>query len=318
MKRKLSLWISLLICVLLICGCSAKDKDAYPNVPAEAYSFTEEIKILKKEYPTAEFSVNGNELTMSYNIDFDEVAKDLPTEETYCTAITFDDLETLLDTVNIENVIIVRATKVGDSTQVCNFDSEMLCTDYYSNTPVKVLDTYYGDIEVGTQIVLKERAAVLTDADGTEAIWTFGLDPLEYGEEYILVLQTTTYNPTDIENYYSYVSICCGDFKIDENAKAFENREQYLAASGQYGDTLMADFLETYYIPGTPDNALNEAEECRKLIDYNIRTNGGDGENQELAALRDDKDATVEELRAKLSKEQVELVDRMIQKYGKK
>ncbi len=285
-----------MIFVLLLVSCSSSP-----------HPFKQHLDTLKEKFPTADITVENDILTMKQAVDFD--SSSLPINENSCDYIVYDRLDYLKSDLKLNRDVVFLGKKRSQSTQITKFDSQMLCTDFYTNTPVEVVDVYYGDIEKGETITLKEDVAILTDETGTESIQTYGIPPIKGEQEYIFILTKVPQETKEIDKYYSYMSGCLGELTIDAAALDFKSRESYLEKVDFSMEELMADLLENYYNKETADLRLDEKEECRKLLDPFT-------ENE--AALRKDPDATLDELRGALDKERLSLLDRQLAQYGQK
>lgn len=285
-----------MIFVLLLVSCSSS-----------THPFEQHLTILKEKFPDASITVENATLTMKQTVDFD--SSSLPINENSCDYIVYDRLDDLKSDLKLGRDIVFLGKKCSQSTQITKFDTQMLCTDFYTNTPVEVVDVYYGDIEKGETVTLKEYVAILTDETGTESIQTYGIPPIKGDQEYIFILTRVPQKTKEIDKYYSYMSGYLGELTMDAAALNFKSREIYLEKVDFSKEELMADLLENYYNEETADLRLDEKEECRKLLDPFT---------EKEAALKKDTDATLEELRGALDKERLSLLDRMMARYGQK
>ncbi len=258
---------------------------------------------------------------MTKVVDFDTV--DLPVNEHDAgTYMSFDNWDSEFSLNRLDKDYIVQVKKAGSSKQITRFDENMLCTRFYSETPVQVEKVFYGDMEAGINITIHEEAAILTDTEGKEAIQTYGTPLVKSGQSYLMILQKWNIPCSDGGDLYIYNNHS-RIFPIDETVKTAKDRETLLEALGtkrKYGPTdydyVYADLIEKYIYDSTPDLRLDEEMEMRKMLTGAAYRAGTQNEIDRLLALRNDKSATKEQLSAELSSYQKDLLERMCKKYG--
>lgn len=315
MKIKYRIGVSILIifCMIAACGCSSNK---------------ENIEKLQKEFPDATITEKGGTITMVRPVDFDAV--EFPTKTAGNENFpVFKDFERLHQSLRLHNCVVLRGKKTEKSLQITYFDKDMQSKGFFSITPITVLEAYYGDVQAGGTIYIKENAAILTDMSGETAVQTFGTAPIKGEEEYIFVLQQSSIKTPDGEKVYGNLSNGYPPFLLDEIVKSTTDKNTFLekkkeqtfeeTRSYRIGGSviLYAELLEKYYYPASPDVRLDEAAEMRKMIEVNARKILSQTEEKErLETLKNDTTATKEQLLKGLTDEQAELLERMVKQYG--
>ncbi len=326
--------IVLICCIVFLCfGCTTHQNDDETDPIEVGMSSLEKPKVdptilqayakrLQNDFPDADVSIKEDEIVVVRPMDLEQV--DLPINaHDGGTYRVFESWQKEREFIRLDHDIVVLAKKAGSSKQVTKFNGTMLCTSFYCETPIEILDVFYGDMRKGEQITLREEAAVLTDMEGKEAIQTYGTPIVRADQTYLMVLQPIPALSSENKTMYgesSYKHI----FPIDDEVKNAKTRDaliKVLDERREHGananDKIFADLMAEYIYPKEPDLRINEMEEIRKMVSQNISfTQKDSAERGQLTALRDNEDATKEQLREGLTDEQRELLDRMVKKYG--
>ena len=104
-----------------------------------------------KEIPKAE-----NETTVKSSVvDFTDIP--LYSELASSTHEIYTSLDEYTKNFNIADYIIFKGIKKNDSTQFLSIENGNVLYDWRSETPIQVLETYYGDVQAGNEMFLIKK-----------------------------------------------------------------------------------------------------------------------------------------------------------------
>ena len=192
---------------------------------------------------------------------------------------TYDDY---MARIRLDDTVIFRGKKAGLSTQ-----RKSKSWNFYNETPLEVLEVYYGDLSVGKTITCIEDAFV-TVMNGQAEVNRYGAcNLIETEEEYLFILFKG-------ESAYTAGSLLKPFIKISEIDNVKNTIEPSLL--DERNQKLAAVYLAETYVP-----QLDLYAEVSKLTDEKLDPNG-----------------SPEDWLTQLTKEQKDLVKKMIGLYGVK
>ena len=172
--------------------------------------------------------------------------------------VTFDSLESYLDTFTLDKNIIFKGEKIGLSKQV-TLEKGGQVFYYYLETKIKVIEAFYGDVNCGDIIILKEFAGV---QNNNKLVCDPETPPINSDKQYLFMLYKSEDLSSDNKPMYSYVSMCYSIHSLDNETNDLINKPNgYLEIHNE----AINKFIEN------KDTKLNVKEEVHKIISKKIK-----------------------------------------------
>ena len=224
---------------------------------------------------------------------------DIPLYDTLASSTheIYSSLDEYTESFNIKDYIIIKGIKKKDSTQFLTIEDEKYLTDWRCETPIEVIDAYYGDVQAGDEIIFDEFCAVIDVQDKKFIVCDETTPPIKKNTEYILLLSKSTNSASDGRPMYSYIAMYHSIHELNDTVKNSGNTEQYISAINKDAElsahgSFKRDVLKKYYF---------EAQKLDKRIDT----------QKELSKLG-------AESVDKLNKSDKALLEKLTNQYGKK
>ena len=254
MKKYLT--ILCILMMLLAAGCAKQQKATPPTAD------TQDVK-------ADDLEEDGKKIESSV-VDF----TDMPLYNTLesSTHEIYSSLEDYTDSFNLQDYIIFKGIKKKDSTQFLTIEDENLLTDWRSETPVEVLEAYYGDVQAGDEIIFDEFCAVIEVGGKEFVVCDESTPPIKKNTEYILFLSKSSSPSSTGAPMYSYIAMYHSIHEFDSAVTNSKTTAQYVSAIGQDENDLSMhgkfkrDIFKKYYFEKDKlDTKIDVAKEITKL-----------------------------------------------------
>ena len=299
-------YIALLLIFLLICstGCSVpkQEQDAatgslVENAPEQQPTETPDKEKEKTEAPTeapeSETPTQNELVKRGESLSFEglPVYNGEPVGNYY----SYTHLADMMDWYHLHNIVIFRGKKEGPSVPVTIFNDDG--TEYHSfcETPIRVLEVFYGDLQTGALITHDEQVRVVTKNGQTQLSVQSSFSPIAENEEYIFIFAVINGKAPTEGIRYGGISVHHSYHKLAD----YELYKQKVANGTATNRENFGYEVMDYYL-NDPDTKLDLRREASKYVE-NLPEN-----------------ATQEEILKALPQEQQEFFDRMIKQYGVK
>lgn len=289
----------LIICCILFTLCSC-------NSVLHANEKIRDLLIEKNPQSVVKY-VNRCYYVMTDNVPITDF--ELPSYQTV-EAIHYDTLQELLDELEATTSIVIKGKPTGETRQCIPYDAfDGDRGSEFTDVKIKVLDTYYGDVNVGDEIVLRQDYFTWTYADGRCKTYSFSSVPLDIDSEYLLVLHG--YNESTYEGMTAYTCIDRYKGEIDISLPKYSTKEE----------------LYNKYIENK-DTALDKANEAKKVLErkqmlaeryvYAKSQFKNKKVYKQVTKLLEQYPCSYDVLKSGLSDSERDLIERLVQKYGEK
>lgn len=208
---------------------------------------------------------------------------------------TYQHFSEIRERYNLSKSIVFRGVKEGLSTPIQEYDEDGAKGLAYCETDLRVLEVFYGNVQVDDIISHKEWVEVVERDGITYVLTPDGVDPIEENEEYIFILSKLNQSSSEGNDIYGTYSLHYSYHKVSD----FETlKDKVTAGTATERENFGYEVLD-YYL-GQPSTELDLQLEASKFVD-----NLSEG-------------ATEEEILAELPDEQQKLFEKMIEQYGTK
>ena len=254
------------------------------NVNAEV------LQKLKTDYPDAKISISGNLIeVVSDNVD------------TTCVPITrydsgdpriYSSAEALLDSMDPETDVIFIGEKTGETKQYIPVNAKTGNVDdlFYTDSKIRVKKVYYGDISEGDIISCREDYAVFYGSEKPKLLYTTNM-PVGENEHLYMLHRVDGIESLFGDKHFYHIYSHIGPIDIDIYSK------NDFSTSEIRDERTAAEIYNKYVVNN--DTALDRDEEIKKNVKYNKMHDAGNADGSS-------------------TEKQLEIIDRLIQKYGEK
>ncbi len=209
--------------------------------------------------------------------------------------ISYTHLSEITEKFTLTGRVVFRGKKDGLSVPITTYREDGTKDWSYCETPIRVLEVFYGDLQAGDLVIHDEMVEIATQGEKTCLFLDPSLSPIAENEEYIFIFSVHKRETPVQGTRYGSISVHHSYHKIAD----YELYKQKVAdGTATYRENFGFEVMD-YYL-NQPDTQLDLRQEASKYV-------------EDLP-----KDATQEEILAALPKEHQDLFDRMIKKYGVK
>ncbi len=206
--------------------------------------------------------------------------------------VSYVHLSDFKEKYTLDNRIVIRGKKDGLSVPAKKYREDGSFSRHYCETPIRVLEVYYGDVQPGDLLIHNEMITIGTQGEKICLFVDSNAAPIEEDEEYIFIFNVLENSKN--EPRYGGISVHHSYHKIAD----YELYKQKVAdGTATYRENFGFEVMD-YYLH-QPETKLDLHLEASKYV-------------KDLP-----KDATQQEiLEALPTKELRELFERMIEQYG--
>lgn len=254
------------------------------NVNAEV------LQKLKTDYPDAKITRSGNLLeVVSQNVDVSQAEK---TEYGIADGHYYASAQILLDSMDPVTDVIFIGEKTGETKQYIPVNAKTGNVDglFYTESKVKVKKVYYGDVLAGDIISCREDYAVFYGSEKPKLLYTTNM-PVGENEHLYMLHRVDGIESLFGDKHFYHIYSHIGPIDIDTYSK------NDFSTSEIRDERTKAEIYKKYVVNN--DTALDRDEEIKKNVKYNKMHDAGNADGTS-------------------TEKQLEIIDKLIQKYGEK